>query len=95
MNNLAGEVDIRLTLDEINISDSTIFGFNNWELHDITLTGIIKNINSGNHIIKIYACVDGGFLNIPHYNTHYNTHCIENTIYPSIFANMYVIGYPK
>ena len=44
----------------------------NWELKPLFLEGIGINVKSANHKLKLMCCVDGGELNIPHYNpNHY------------------------
>ena len=80
---------IRLTFDGITISDATKYNTDAWELHEITLTGLVQNVPAGTHTIKVYAAVSGGTLYIPYYNTS----LIEATLSPAIFANLYLVGW--
>ncbi len=79
---------ILLYLDDDVLCDGTKFNQVPWELHPIHLEGIKLNVQPGNHKIKLMCCVDGGNLNIPHYNTN----LIEYTIKPEIFSTLVIIG---
>ncbi len=80
---------IRLAFDSANVSDSTKYNTQAWELHEVTLTGLVSGVTAGTHTIRVYAAVSGGTLNIPHYNTGAN----EATLVPAIFANLSLIGF--
>jgi hypothetical protein len=80
---------ICLKFDNLTISDASKFNQSQWELHEITLTGLVKNVTEGSHTIRVLASVDGGQLNIPHYNLT----SIEATTIPAIFANFYMVGF--
>jgi hypothetical protein len=80
---------ICLEFDGKIISDASKFNQGQWELHEITLTGLVQNIAAGNHTIRVLASVDGGTLNIPHYNPT----LIEAKTIPAIFANFYMVGF--
>jgi len=80
---------IRLEFDGTSISDSTKYNKSPWELHEITLTGLVKGVAAGNHTIQVFAAVDKGKLHIPHYNTT----LFEASLAPKIFANLYLLGF--
>ena len=81
---------IRLTLDDQDVSDSTIFGGSTWQLTDVNLNGVVSDVRAGEHTLKLMACVSNGTLHVPHYNTGLS----EHTQGPSIFANMFAYGLP-
>ncbi len=80
---------ICLQFDTQTISDATKYNQGQWELNEITLTGLVQNVAEGNHTVKVLAAVEGGTLNIPHYNPDR----IEKKITPEIFANFYMVGF--
>jgi hypothetical protein len=80
---------ICLQFDTQTISDATKYNQGQWELNEITLTGLVQNVAEGNHTVKVWAAVEGGTLNIPHYNPDR----IEKKITPEIFANFYMVGF--
>jgi hypothetical protein len=79
---------IRLDFDGVPISDASKFNETIWELHEITLTGLVANVAAGVHTLKLFAMVDGGTLNIPHFNAA----LIESTA-PALFANLFLVGF--
>ena len=89
-NNSAGKRSrILLYLDNEVICDGTMYNEVYWELKPLFLEGIGMNVKSGNHKIKLMCCVDGGELNIPHYNSS----CIEHTIKPEISGKLIILGF--
>ena len=80
---------ILLYLDDEVICDGTIYNQVYWELKPLFLEGIGINVKSGNHKLKLMCCVDGGTLNIPHYNTDY----IEHTVKPEISGKLIILGF--
>ena len=86
------EVESYSFFDEANsvaISDATKYNQSKWELHNITLTGLEKDVSEGEHKIEVRAAVDKGKLRIPHYNAD----SIEATLTPPIFANLHMLGF--
>ena len=79
---------ILLYLDEEMICDGSIFNTNSWELKPLFLEGISVNVKAGYHKIKLMCCVDGGTLNIPHYNTNN----FEHKIKPELSGRLTIIG---
>jgi len=79
---------IILKFDNIYVSDATKYVNTYWELHEITLTGLVPNVQQGSHSISIWVHTDKGQIQIPHYNIS----CSENTINPKLFANYYYFG---
>jgi len=79
---------IRLNFDGQTISDGSKFNPAGYECHEVTLSGLVQNIPSGNHTITVSACVDGGELCIPYYDPK----LIENTVQPAMVANVFAFG---
>ena len=77
-----------LYVDDEPICDGSMHNQVNWELKPLQLEGICLNVKAGYHKIKLMCCVDGGNLNIPHYNSS----CIENTVKPEIFGKIIILG---
>lgn len=89
-NNTAGNRSrILLKFDDAAISDATKHDQGSWELHEITLTGLVQSVTAGTHRIQVFAAVSAGELHIPHYNPDR----IEATLSPAIFANLYLLGF--
>lgn len=82
---------IRLDFDDAPLCDATKHNAAPWELHEITLTGLVENVAAGDHTLRLFAQVSGGCLHIPHYNTT----LIEATSPPPIFANLALLGFRK
>jgi len=82
---------IILNFDDTHVSDATKFVNTSWELHDVTLTGLVPNVQHGQHSLSIWVLTDSGNLNIPHYNVS----LCENTVNPKLFANYYYFGIEK
>jgi len=80
---------ILLYLDDEIICDGTMYNEVHWELKPLFLEGIGINVKSANHKLKLMCCVDGGELNIPHYNPG----CIEHTIKPEISGRLIILGF--
>ena len=80
---------ILLKFDDIWVCDSTKFNNASWELHEITLTGVVKGVTEGAHTVRVFAAVDKGTLHIPHYNSS----LIEAQIPPGLFANLFLLGF--
>jgi hypothetical protein len=80
---------ILLYFDNDYISDATKYTRFKWEMHEITLTGLVENVTAATHKIRLCAAIDKGSLKIPHYNPRF----IEHTLKPSIFANLNLIGF--
>ena len=79
---------ILLYLDDELLCDGTICNQSSWELKPLHLEGIAVDVKPGNHRVKLMCCVNGGILNIPHYNKG----DIEYTIKPEISGKMVIIG---
>ena len=79
---------ILLKFDGEIIDQSAKYNTKQWELHDLVLEGMVFEIGQGKHIIEIFACVDGGTLNIPHYNTS----LIEATKLPKLQGKLSIKG---
>ena len=79
---------ILLKFDGEVIDQSAKYNTSAWELHDLVLEGTVFEIGQGKHIIEIYACVDGGTLNIPHLNTS----LIEATKTPKLQGKLSIKG---
>ena len=77
-----------LYLDDEELCDGSMYNTYKWELKPIHLEGIGINIKAGNHKLKLKCCVDSGALYIPHFSIG----CIENTVKPSIFGKLIIIG---
>jgi len=80
---------VRLNFDGTPISDASKFGQAGYELHEITLTGLVQNIAAGNHTINLEALVDSGELCIPYYDPK----LVEATQVPALAANAYMFGF--
>jgi len=78
---------IQLRVGNDAVCDSTKFNTNSWELHEVTLTALV-DLGAGQHTMSVWACVDGGTLQIPHYNAG----LIEHTVQSPIFANLFMFG---
>ena len=76
-------------LDREPIYDATMYSSKAWDLKPLNIVASKVNMLTGNHVIKIFAAVDGGVLNIPHYNAG----LYESTILPKIFGRMTVLGH--
>jgi len=79
---------IRLNFDGQTISDASKFNPTGYECHEITLTGLVQGVPSGNHTITVSAMVDGGELCIPYYDPK----LIENTVQPLMVAHEFAFG---
>jgi len=77
-----------LYLDDEELCDGSMYNTYSWELKPLHLEGIGVNIKAGKHKLKLKCCVDKGALYIPHFLTS----GIENTVKPSIFAKLIIIG---
>ena len=80
---------ILLYFDKDPISDVTKGVRQKWELHEVTLTGLVEKVTAATHKIRLYGAVNNGHLDIPHYDRKH----IEHKIKPSIFANLNLIGF--
>ena len=88
-NDLAGKRSrILLKFDGEVIDQSAKYNTKQWELNDLVLEGMVFEIGQGKHMIEIFACVDGGTLNIPHYNTS----LIEATKLPKLQGKLSIKG---
>ena len=77
-----------LYLDDEELCDGSMYNTYRWEFKLLHLEGIGVNIKAGNHKLKLKYCVDSGVLYIPHFLTS----GIENTVKPSIFGKLIIIG---
>ena len=77
-----------LYLDDEELCDGSMYNTYEWELKPIHLEGIGINVKEGKHKLMLKCCVDSGTLYIPHYNEK----LIENTVKPSVFGRLIIIG---
>lgn len=83
---------LRLVIDGHDICNSVFYSDDAHEpVDNITLSGLVENVSSGNHTIRLFGCVDNHTFNVPFYNDQ----SIEFTMKPDYFANLYMIGYQK
>jgi len=80
---------VRLNFDNTPICDASKFGQAGYELHEITLTGLVQNVAPGPHTLTVHAMVDTGELCIPYYDAK----LVEATQVPPIAANAYMFGF--
>ena len=83
-----GRARIILTLDDVPIADSTVYGPVSYILEPIHLNGYKMNVTAGTHFVKLMTSVDKGSLMIPHYNPV----ALEATDIP-LFSTMHVACY--
>jgi hypothetical protein len=77
-------------LDSELIYDATMYGQVAWQLVPINIHAYKVGLACGQHSLNVYACVDKGNLNIPHYNSA----CIEGTTQPSLSGSLTIIANP-
>ena len=83
---VAARSRVYLALDEEPIWDNSIHGMVAWTMVPLNFNAHKSHVTMGEHTIKIYAAVDKGTLNIPHFNPN----VIENYAKPAIFSTMEV-----
>eukprot|EP00708_Paratrimastix_pyriformis_P003366 GAFH01002140.1.p2 GENE.GAFH01002140.1~~GAFH01002140.1.p2 ORF type:complete len:424 (-),score=89.47 GAFH01002140.1:5-1177(-) len=79
-----------LKVDGSPICDSTKYNTYEWELHPVTLTGLVSNVSAGPHRVELWCQTDRARFHCPHYNTD----LIEATVEPHIFATFFLLGFP-
>ncbi len=75
--------------DTTPVYDSTMLTGSAFNLVPLDIIARVVNAACGFHTVRVYAAVDTGTLNIPHYNPL----LIEATVAPSLFGRVTFVGY--
>ncbi len=76
-------------LDAEPIYDGTMYSAARWTLEPLTIFARKIDLVQGHHRFRIYANVDGGTLNIPHFNSDLS----ECKVSPTLFGKMLITGF--